>query len=132
VETVMGTVMATVGVTLPVAVLALGLTASFVASNATRSLEVPVYHDRAHVRAGHLLRETGHVDRAFAEYEEALQIEPRNADALYELGTRAWNDRDLATAEPLLRRFLEAEASGERADQVGAVLRDVDAQRSRK
>lgn len=57
---------------------------------------------------GHAWRELGQSDQALASYERAFQLEPANIEALHSQGLVKQDQGDLAAAQALYQRVLEA------------------------
>jgi len=107
-----------VGLALPAVVLGFALTAGFVWANATRTLELPAGHARAHLRLGAAHSEAGRTAQALGEFEEALRIAPDEAEVVYAVGSQWWNAGDRERGESLLRRFVELRPDDPRADEL--------------
>lgn len=91
----------------------------------TRALELVPTHKGAMIAAGHTLRMLGKFDLAIRMGRGVLQVDPRDADALYLLGTATFARGDLAAAATFLQGFLatgpEAEAALEARGMLEAI-----------
>ena len=109
-------------VALPTALLGFALTASFVAANAGRTLEIPPGHARAHLRAGLLHSDAGRSQPALRDFAQALRIGPEDAEVIYRVGVRLWNDGERERSTPLLQRFIELLPDDDRSIVLRAAL----------
>ncbi|SFF43153.1 Flp pilus assembly protein TadD, contains TPR repeats [Fontimonas thermophila] len=77
----------------------------------------------ADLRIGYaqLLLEFGHRDAARRQLESVLKLDPRNADARYALGTLAFEDGDLVTAQKNFEGLLDGPRSSDAALQLGRI-----------
>ena len=98
------------------------LTGSWVASNATRHVEVDALHDDAHLRSGYRHVKQGRLEAALAEFEEVLRINPRNGDGLLALGRAHWDRGERERARPLFETYLQLEPYGPQAERVRQFL----------
>jgi hypothetical protein len=113
-----------VALALPAAALGFALAGAFVWANATRVLEVPSGHARAHLRAAALHAEAGRDAAALRDFEQALRIEPNEPETLYAVGARLWNAGSHERGGALLRRFLVLRADDERAPELRRLLKE--------
>ncbi|HEX6463270.1 MAG TPA: tetratricopeptide repeat protein, partial [Vicinamibacterales bacterium] len=67
----------------------------------------------------------GKIPEAKAQFEQAVKLDPNNADAHYWLGMALVNGGDTANAKPQFETYLKLAPSGQYADTAKAVLASI-------